>query len=111
MQPSWGARIVRGLVGLVLTAMGLVFVASTLLAALLVLCLGSLRALWGRLTGRPLTPWAFRMNPRKGWQTWEDLRRRHGAPSAAGDPAAQARPRPRLGRAGEVSDVQARERP
>ncbi len=115
MQPSWGARIVRALVSVLLTAMGLVFVASLLAAAFLLLCLGALRALWGRLTGRPVTPWAFRVDPRQGWQTWEDLRRRRAGPAPFTTEDAQPLPEapralPRFGHPGEVSDVEPRDR-
>ena len=118
MQASWGARIVRALVSVVLTAMGLVFVASMLAAAFLVLCLGALRALWGRVTGRPVTPWAFRVDPRQGWQTWEDLRRRRGgaAPFTTEDaqdaraPGSEPRALPRFARPGDISDVEPRDR-
>lgn len=118
MQPSWGERIVRALVSVVLTAMGLVFVASLLAAAFLVLCLGALRVLWGRLTGQPVTPWAFRVDPRQGWQTWEDLRRRRGSAAPfttegredARTSGGAPRPLPGWDRPSDVSDVEPRDR-
>ena len=40
------------------------------LAAALVLALvWGLRALWARLKGRPVTPWATRIDPRAGWSS------------------------------------------
>jgi len=41
---------------------GLVFFASVMLAAAFLLTLWLIRALWARVTGRPVTPWVFQMN-------------------------------------------------
>ncbi|EER58900.1 conserved hypothetical protein [Acidovorax delafieldii 2AN] len=63
------AGVARLVVRLVLVAAGLLFFVS-LLAAMLVLALAwGLRTLWARLTGRPVTPWATRIDPRAGWST------------------------------------------
>jgi hypothetical protein len=48
--------------------MGLVFLLSLLAAALLLLALWGLRALWARLTGRPVQPLAFAILRRAQWQ-------------------------------------------
>lgn len=46
----------------VLLLAGLVFLASLLGAALLLLVVWLLRALWARLTGQPVVPWTFQIN-------------------------------------------------
>ncbi len=56
------------LLRLVLALMGLVFVLSLLAAALLVLALWGLRALWARLCGKPVQPLAFTLLRRAQWQ-------------------------------------------
>jgi hypothetical protein len=61
------ATVLGWLLRAVLLAMGLVFVASLLLVACVLFALWLLRALWFRLTGRPVTPWAFKFNPRAQW--------------------------------------------
>ena len=58
----WGLR-------LVVLAMGVLFFLSLLAAAAVLAVVWGLRALWARLTGRPVTPWAMRMDPRTGWST------------------------------------------
>ena len=63
------AGVARLVVRLLLVAAGVVFFLS-LLAAMLVLALvWGLRYLWARLTGRPVVPWAVRIDPRAGWNT------------------------------------------
>lgn len=47
---------------------GLVFLASLLLAALLLAALWLLSAAWARLTGRPVSPWTFRVDRQALWQ-------------------------------------------
>jgi len=47
---------------LVLMLAGLVFLASVLAAALVVLAFWLVRALWARLTGQPVSPWTFQVN-------------------------------------------------
>lgn len=51
----------------VLLLMGLVFFASLLAAALLLLALWLLRALWARLSGRPVAPLVFRFGQQAQW--------------------------------------------
>ena len=46
---------------------GLVFFSSLLVVAMLLLGLWLLRALWARLTGQPVSPWMFRVDPRAQW--------------------------------------------
>ena len=49
---------------------GLVFFASLLMAALLVLLVWLLRALWATLTGRPISPWTFQINWQAAWERY-----------------------------------------
>ena len=49
--------------------MGVLFFLSLLGAAAVLALVWGLRALWARLTGRPVTPWVMRMDPRTGWST------------------------------------------
>ena len=58
--------IARFLVRVLLLAMGLVFALSLLAAALILACIWAIRAGWARLTGRPVTPWVMRVDPREG---------------------------------------------
>ncbi len=61
------AGLIRLLVRVALVAAGLVMFASLLLAALVLALSWGLRAVWARITGRPVTPWVMRMDPRSGW--------------------------------------------
>ena len=63
------ASVIRWVLRLVVFAMGAVLFLSLLAAALVLAGLWLLRALWARLTGRPVTPWVMRMDPRAGWST------------------------------------------
>lgn len=47
---------------------GLVFFASVLAVGLLLLSLWLLRALWAKITGKPVQPWVFQMMRRPPWQ-------------------------------------------
>lgn len=94
--------ILRFLLRVLLLAAGLVFAASMLLVFALVLALWSARALWARLTGRPVTPFVMRMGSASAFA--EMMRR--GAPASRtprADTAAGVR-----ARLGDVSDVEPR---
>ena len=56
------------LLRIVLALMGLVFLLSLLAAGLLLLTFWGLRALWARLTGRPVQPLVFTLLRRAQWQ-------------------------------------------
>ena len=64
-------RIVRTIFGVMLRVLlllaGLVFVISLLVAAVLLLLVWLLRALWARLTGQPVRPWTFQVNRQAMW--------------------------------------------
>ena len=104
------AGLARWMLRLLLLAMGVVFFVSLLAAALVLALLWGLRALWARVTGRSVTPWAMPIDPRAGWTTV--VRRtehwmasgRAAAPGA--DTPAHLRPLPG---AEDVTDVQPRE--
>lgn len=113
------AGLTRWLIRAVLVVAGLVMFLS-LLAAVLVLALAwGLRALWARITGRPVVPWTMRVDPRTGWST---VYRSGGRWSAARTPPAAEAPTRRAPAAGtpprragvlpgadEVVDVEPRE--
>jgi len=65
------AHVIKTFFGLLLRAvlllMGLVFFASVLVAALLLLLLWLVRALWARLSGRPVVPLVFRFGQQAPW--------------------------------------------
>ena len=63
------AGVLRWVLRIVLVAMGLVMFLSLLAAALVLALVWGLRALWARLTGRPVMPWTLRVDPRTGWST------------------------------------------
>ena len=72
---------------------------AQLATAVLALVWG-VRALWARLTGRPVMPWAMRMSPRQGWSTVHRSTARWTTP----------RPAARAGQGStDVTDVVARE--
>ncbi|MFN4118466.1 hypothetical protein [Acidovorax sp.] len=114
--------LVRLLLKVVVVAMGLVLFASLLVAVTLLALVWLLRAGWARLTGRPVTPWVMRMDPRTGFSTvfrsterWSAYGGR-GAASGAGnaaeagtDGAASRRGGILPGSSAEVTDVEARE--
>ena len=93
--------ILSFLLRLVLLAAGLVFAASLAVVFVIVLALWLLRAGWARLTGRPVTPFVVRMHPRNGFAMY----RRAGEGSRT--PRADAAP---LGRVGDVTDVEPKQR-
>jgi len=81
------------LIRLVLLAAGLVFAASLAVAVVLGLALWTLRQGWARLTGRPVTPFVMRVDPRGGF---DRMARR--APAA----------KPHAREIGDVTDVEAK---
>lgn len=71
------------LLRVVLIAAGLIFALSLALVMVVLLAAWGLRALWCKLTGKPLTPFVMRMNPRTGFDQVFRQAERHGAASAA----------------------------
>lgn len=94
------------LLRLALLAAGLLFAAALLLAALLLVAVWGLRYLWARMTGRPVTPFIMRMDPRSGFS--RVYRARRAAPGAG--PGGSAWPgQERPDRLGDVVDVESKE--
>ena len=101
----WSLRI------FLLLAATVFFLSLLAVASLLALVWGA-RALWARLTGRPVAPWVMGVNPRAAWSS---VYRSRAAWPAASDGAAQAEDDAPRHRGGilrgnvEVVDVQPRE--
>lgn len=91
------------LIRLVLLALGLVFAAGLLVVMMLVVAAWGLRYAWARLTGRPVAPFVFRMDPRAGFGQVYRGRWQGGAPAAATAPL-----RPERRELGDVTDVEAK---
>ena len=110
------AGLTRWLIRMVLLAAGLVLFLSLLAAALVLALSWGLRAVWARLTGRPVVPWTMRVDPRSGWSTvyrsstrWTGPHAGTAAEADAAEPPAVARRGGVLPGAGDVTDVQARD--
>ena len=54
-------------VRVVMVLAGLIFLASVLVMALILLGVWLLRALWAKLTGQPVNPWTFQVNRQAMW--------------------------------------------
>lgn len=115
---DFAAGLTRLVVRAILLAAGLVLFLSLLAVALVLALTWGLRALWARLTGRPIVPWTMRVDPRSGWSTvyrssarWNPAARPGAAPDAAQPRAAVRRGGVLPGAADvtNVTDVQARE--
>lgn len=88
-----------------LLAGGLLFAASLAVAFVLMAALWGARAVWAKLTGRPMMPFMMRMDPRAGF----DRMYRRAAPAqsrASRTPRADAVQRG--ARPGDITDVEAR---
>jgi len=92
----------RFLFSVVFFVMGLLFAASLVVAVALLMVVWALRAGWARLTGKPVTPWVMRFDPRAGFERFRDAGRQSEA-SAAEVVGARAR-----GDTAGVTDVRAR---
>jgi len=101
--------MVNFLVRLILFLFGLVFAVSLAVAVLLLAMAWGLRYAWARLTGKPVTPWVMRFDPRHGFDRFRAAA--HPAePSAADVVSARARGQAtdspvRLGEPDGVTDV------
>jgi len=58
------------LLRIVLFLMGLVLAASLAFAVLVLAAIWALRYGWGRLTGKPVTPWVMRFRPGSGFDRY-----------------------------------------
>lgn len=70
---------------LVMLMAGLVFLASLMVFGLVLLALWLVRALFARLTGRPVTPWTFKVNRHAQWSRFYQASGRGNAPQASSD--------------------------
>lgn len=109
------AGAVRLMLRLVVVAMGLVLFLSLFIAVMGLALAWALRAGWAKLTGRPVTPWVMRVDPRNGFGAAFRSTRRWSAESNA-TASAEPPPEPSAMRRGgvlpgaaEVTDVQPRE--
>jgi hypothetical protein len=100
---SSGGGFARFLARAVLLLAGLVFAASLLVVVMLLATVWLLRAGWARLTGKPITPWVMRVDPRAGWQR-ATRSSRFGAGGPGGPLTPQQRSAP-----GDVTDVEAKD--
>lgn len=98
------AAVVRLVLRMVLLLMALVFIASLLLAGAVLLAVWSVRRLWARLTGRPVSPWVFRVDPRAQWSRFYHAADRWPPPSSR-----FGRDGAPTGRAPDVQDVEVKE--
>ena len=106
------AGLTRWLIRAVLLAAGLVLFLSLFVAAMVLALAWGLRAVWARLTGRPVVPWTMRMDPRNGWNTVYRSSARWTSPRGGASTEADATESRRGGvlpGAGDVTDVQPRE--
>jgi hypothetical protein len=93
----------------ILLLLGLVFAASLAVAVMLLAAVWGVRYAWGRLTGKPVTPWVMRFNPRSGFDKFRNAAQ-PAEPTAADVANARARgesvERPvRIRGSGSASDV------
>lgn len=95
--------VTRFVLRLVLLAAGLLFAASLAVAVMVLLLFWGLRMLWARLTGRPVTPFAMRIDPRSGFNRM--YRGGFAKPAGAQADADSGRRR----EIADVTDVQPRE--
>ena len=76
-MPSFMTFLLR----LFLLFAGLLFAASLAVAAMLMVALWGVRAIWAKLTGRPMAPFVIRIHPRRGFERMyprpEPMARRH----------------------------------
>jgi hypothetical protein len=96
----------------ILLLLGLVFAASLAVAVMLLAAVWGVRYAWGRLTGKPVTPWVMRFNPRSGFDRFRQAAQ-PAEPTAADVANARARGESvrspiAIGPADDVTDVRAR---
>jgi len=96
----------------ILFCLGLILAASLAVAVMLLAAAWGVRYGWARLTGKPVTPWVMRFNPRSGFDRFRTARQ-PAEPTAADVVGARARGEATrspvaLGDVGEVTDVRAR---
>lgn len=80
--------VVSLIVRVAMLVAGLIFLASVLAMALILLGVWLLRAIWAKLTGRPVNPWVFQMDRQAMWNRFY---RPPGQGHGPGQTAAQRR--------------------
>ncbi len=97
--------VLKFLLQMVLLAGGLVFAAGLAVLFMGLMLLAGLRLAWARITGRPITPFVFHVDPRAGFNRFY-----RGPRTAAATPpnggGAVAPGRRVLPGAGDISDVE-----
>jgi hypothetical protein len=81
-------------VRVVMVLAGLIFLASVLAMALILLGVWLLRALWAKLTGQPVIPWKFQVDRQAMWNRFyraQGSEQGRGTGQGAGSSAAQRR--------------------
>ncbi|QIL78762.1 hypothetical protein G7047_01585 [Diaphorobacter sp. HDW4A] len=104
--------LIRLALRLIVIAGAVVVFFGVLAAAMLLALMWGARALWAKLTGQPMVPWAMRMDPRSGWSTVYNSTARWSAPRDASHDDAGSRSSLRgtgLRSSPDVTDVQPRE--
>lgn len=91
-------RLLMFLLRVLLVLAGLIFAASLMVAMLVLMLVWALRALWFKLTGRAVTPFAMHINPRSGFE--QVLRRAERANSPSAGPKSSPWDK------GDVTDVE-----
>ncbi|MCS4295344.1 flagellar biosynthesis protein FlhB [Comamonas sp. BIGb0152] len=99
---SWTLRIVMVLAGLV-------FFVSLMVVAAIAALLWTLRLLWAKMTGKPIVPFAFKMNPATGWTTVYRSTARWSANKGARSAEAASNPSGMRSAVIDVTDVEPRE--
>ena len=83
--------LARLMLRLIVIASGVVVFLCVLAAAMLLALVWGARAVWARITGQPVMPWAMKLDPRSGWSTvYRSTARWSAAPSQAQAGAAGA---------------------
>ncbi|MEO8984271.1 MAG: hypothetical protein ABI300_01465 [Rhodanobacter sp.] len=98
------AAVIRFVLRVVLLLMALVFITSLMLVAVLLLAVWGMRRLWARLTGRPVSPWVFRVDPRAQWSRFYHAADRWPPPSSRFGHPGEPRGKPP-----DVQDVEVKE--
>lgn len=117
--------LTRWTVRIIMLMVGVVFFLSLLTVACVLAAVWGARALWGKLTGQPVTPWVMPMRAASSWASMAQRAGGFGGMAGAAQTSAQTQTKeepapftPTAGSkrggilakvAGEVSDVQARE--
>lgn len=92
-------QIFRLVFRVALLLVGLVFASSLLVVGVLLLGFWLVRALWARLTGQPVAPWVFRVDPSAQWNRFK-----RASGSRGQDIGRAARPKSGSG-SGDITEV------